>query len=104
MALFNWSLDRFVQYVSENKPTQVEVATDSEPSGTDFIVEEHFAYFTGYYEGRKPVIAKKKYGGTTSKPQEMDAVLDKDIKRLQELDIAVFKTKGFVNESDKEHS
>ncbi|MBD3303847.1 hypothetical protein GF343_01780 [Candidatus Woesearchaeota archaeon] len=100
MALFNWGLERFIKYVSDNKPAHVEVAADSESSGTDFIVEEHFAYFAGYYEGRKPVVARKKYGGTTSKPQEMDAVLDTDIKRMQELDIDVFKTKGFVNESD----
>lgn len=104
MALFNWSLDRFIRYVSENKPTHIEVATESESSGTDFIVEEHFAYFTGYYEGSKPVVARKKYGGTPSEPEEMEEALDKDIKRIQEMHIDVFKTKGFVNESDKEHS
>jgi hypothetical protein len=100
MALFHWGLERFIKYVSENKPTHVEVATESESSGTDFIVEEHFANYTGHYENSKPVIARKKYGGTLSEPEEMDKALDKDIKRIQEMDIAVFKTKGFVNESD----
>jgi len=100
MALFNWSLDRFIRYVSENKPTHVEVAADLSEGGDAHYVCEHFGVFTGYFENTKPIVARKKYGGTTSKPKDMDTALDIDIRRLQEMDIDVFKTKGFVNESD----
>ncbi|MBW3004451.1 hypothetical protein KY310_01300, partial [Candidatus Woesearchaeota archaeon] len=95
---FNWGLERFINYVSDNRPTHIDVATEHEDSGTDHIVTEHFARFTGYYDGRKSVVAKKKYGGTTSKPEEMEPVLDADIQRLQELKIDIFKIKGFIDE------
>ncbi|MBW3002133.1 hypothetical protein KY338_03175 [Candidatus Woesearchaeota archaeon] len=104
MALFHWGLERFIRYVSENKPTHIEVTTDLDEGGDAQYVCEHFGVFTGYYENGKPIVARKKYGGTKSTPEEMAPLFDADIQRLQEMKIDVFKIKGFVNESDKEHS
>ena len=100
MDIFNRGLERFIVQISKDKPTQVEVSTDFTEGGEVTYVCEYFGVFTSYYEDRKPVTAKKKYGGTTSTPEEMDIALDKDIQRLQELDISVFKTKGFQDEAN----
>ncbi|MBW2985814.1 hypothetical protein KY333_00410 [Candidatus Woesearchaeota archaeon] len=101
MGIFNKGLDGFIEQVSKNKPTKIEITTDIQEGGDAHYVCEYFGVFKGIYEDRKPIIAHKKYGGTLTNHAEMDEAMDQDIKKLQELDIPIFKTKGFQDDSDK---
>ena len=96
MEILNQGLEKFIRYASQNRPDSVEITTETDDSGTDFIVTEHWAVFTGNYLDRDSVNFRKKYGGTTSLPEEMEKSLDRDIARLQELGLTVSKKKGFI--------
>ena len=100
MSIFNRGLERFIAQISTDKPTHVDITTDLNEGGDAQYVCEYFGVFTGHYKDRNPVTARKKYGGTTSDPEKMDIALDADIQRLQELNITVFKTKGFQDEAN----
>jgi hypothetical protein len=100
MDILNRGLEKFIAYVKKNRPDTVEVTTHKHEGGDAQYVCEYFGDFIAQYEGKKPFVASKKYGGTTSDPEKMDAALDADIKRLQEMSFTVFKTKGFQDETD----
>lgn len=104
MGILNWGLEKFIKYVSENRPTHIEVMTDLHEGGDAYYVCEYYGIFTGHYGGRKPIVARKKYGGTKSEPEEMDAALDADIQRLQDMKIDVFQIKKFKDGERKEHN
>jgi len=99
MNLFYKKLDWFIEQVSANTPTHVEVNAEPLDSGTNHIVTEYFARFTANYNDKNPITAWKKYGGTLTDKEEMDTALDIDIKRIQELNIAVFKTTRFQDDA-----
>jgi len=100
MKLFYKKLDWLIEQISKDRPTNIEINTESHDSGTDHIVTEHYASFTANYENRTSITAWKKYGGTLSKPEEMNIELEKDIKRLQEFKINVVKKQDFQDESN----
>ena len=100
MELFYKKLDWLIEQVSKDRPTHIEINTEAQDSGTEHLVTEYYASFTANYEDKKPITAWKKYGGTLSKPEEMNSELEKDIKRLQELNINVVKKQDFQDESN----
>ena len=104
MGILNWGLEKFIKYISENRPTHIEVTTDLHEGGDAYYVCEYFGVFTGHYDDRKPVIAKKKYGGTTSDLEDMDDALDADIQRLQDMKLNVFQINKFKDGERKEHT
>lgn len=93
--LNNRGFDRFLDYIQANRPNQVEVSTDIDEGGDFQYVCEYFGIFTANYDQSNPLRTKKKYGGTTSNPEEMNKSLEADIQKIQDLGFEVKKLSEF---------
>ena|GEM_PF-3683403 len=83
---------------AKERPYQIDVTAESDPSGTDILVIEHFAKFTGHYANETEYSVWQKYGGTKTDIDQMNQDLDSDIAQLKARGFVVQKLNEFQNE------
>ncbi|MBW2973173.1 hypothetical protein KY346_02140 [Candidatus Woesearchaeota archaeon] len=83
---------------AKERPYQIDVKAESDSSGTDILVVEHFAKFTGHYADGTMDSVWQKYGGTKTDITKMNKDLDSDIAELEACGFIVQKLNEFQNE------